>query len=272
MLHQIPDIAEPAWLTNLTVEKMLDDVFPLQSILRNSLYYPSSGFDGDPVKYLGGNLLSFVYVDYGFTREEFTNAIAKSGFVGYSKIATRFVKKQELIPIGWQPTLPIDNDEDPGRFQYFAKEPFCAWLLFQRAESVPVSHGPKRFSFLYLCADGVAAYQALFLANSTHPKAVAIIQPGIAFGHNWTDFENPKRIFARTVLENPSGTPDLLLYGGRGKRMRFRQSCWPDYDDLVCYLEKHDRGSVGVWRRSRTSVQPPSESPVSREMPLCRSD
>ena len=55
----------PLWLSRLTAESIQNGPFPLREILRSSLYYPASRFDGDPVKYLAGDIHSFVYVDYG---------------------------------------------------------------------------------------------------------------------------------------------------------------------------------------------------------------
>ncbi len=41
---------------------------PLRELLEGALYYPSSGTDGDPVKYMGTLIQSFVYTDYGASR------------------------------------------------------------------------------------------------------------------------------------------------------------------------------------------------------------
>ena len=34
-----------------------DDEYPFGDVLRDSLHYPASGFDGRPVRFLAGNLL-----------------------------------------------------------------------------------------------------------------------------------------------------------------------------------------------------------------------
>ena len=149
-------------------------------ILKNSLYYPASGFDGDPVKFFAGNIHSFVYADCGRSEEELLQALANPGFLGYEPITTRLVTAQEL---NW-PELPGYLNETPidGNLELFiglgwVKQPFCSWTVFQRCDDRPPSHGPARFSFLFLCADGAAAYQALYVANAVAPKAIAIIQP-----------------------------------------------------------------------------------------------
>ena len=250
MLPQLPEISIPKWLENLSTESIMDGRFPLREVLRSSLYYPSSGFDGDPVRYLAGNILSFIYVDYGYGDEEFMDALSAHGFRGYDLLAVRFVTEEELTPRGWRPTPPNSADGDPPRASRRDQiTPFCVWSVFQRHEDAWVGHGPFRFSLLYLCADGVAAFQALYTANSAVPKGVAIIQPGYGFGGNYTDFANPEHIFARSVLGNPSGQPKLLLYGGFGSRDLYRQSCWPNYPIQLCFVDKTGGGSIGIWSK-----------------------
>lgn len=259
MLDQLPEIAVPTWLSDLSPATIINEPFPLHELLHDSLYYPSSGFDGAPVHYLAGNILSFIYVDYGHSHAEFISALNNSGFIGYDLVAIRSVTEPELTPNGWQPVPPTRSDgRDPSSEDYrrFIKKPFCSWAVFQRREDVQVSHGPSRFSLLYLCADGVAAFQALYVANSAFPKAVAVIQPGHGFGGNWTDYTNPELIFARSVLGNPSGQPEILLYGGYGECDYYREPCWPDYQTHLCFVDKDraDGGSIGIWSRNAHSV------------------
>lgn len=96
----------------------------------------------------------------------------------------------------------------------------------------------------------MAAFQALYVANSAVPKAVAVIQPGHAFGRNWTDYTSPKQLLAKSVLGNPSGQPEILLYGGYGRREFYLEPCWPDYRTQVRFVDKAGGGSIGVWLKS----------------------
>lgn len=242
MIEQLPPATqhENDWLSNVDPETMNETSFPLREVLQNSLYYPSSSFDGDPISSLAGNIVSFVYVDYGRSRNDFDAALSNPGFRGYQIVASRDVSEKELTPHGWNPSFPSQIDMNPSKYQSWMKAPFCSWNIMQRSDDMPDSHGPHRFSLLYLCADGVAAFQALYIANNVFPMAVAIIQPGHGFGMNWTNFEDPKQLLARTVLENPAGKPDFLLYGGYGRRRDFYlKPCWPDYPEQVCFLQKN---------------------------------
>ncbi|MEI6599913.1 MAG: hypothetical protein WCN21_05540 [Comamonadaceae bacterium] len=250
MLRQLQAIEVPDWLTKLTPETIKNGPFPLRELLIDSLYYPSCGFDADPIKHFGGNVLSFVYVDYGHTRDALMSALR---FSGYDLVGSRFVSEEELAPDGWRPLDLRPMDEDPLRYQAHIKTPFCLWAVFQRRSDRPITHGPMRFSLLYVCADGVATFLALYVTNLVAPKAIAVIQPGHAFGYNWTDFTNPGRIFARSVLENPAGLPEMLLYGGIGNCCRdwYREPCWPSYQVLVRRFRKTRSGAIGVWSRGR---------------------
>lgn len=249
MLAQLPIIPVPLWLANLSPASILEDPFPLQSLLQDSLYYPSSGFDGDPVMYLVGNILSFIYVDYGYTRDRLEKELKENGFRGYNVLASRSVMKRELTPHGWRPVPPDASEDDPSREIDWIKEPYCVWSVLERRESVSDRNRPARFSLLYLCADGVAAFQALYVANSAVPKAVAIIQPGHGFGRNWTDFKDRGGVFARSVMDNPNGQPELLLDGGMGPRDFYREPCWPEYGQLVRIVDKKNYdGSIGIWK------------------------
>ena len=128
------------------------------------------------------------------------------------------------------------------------KKPFATWAVFQRDNGLDSEHGAERFSLLYVCADGVAAFQAMYVSNNCYPLGIAIIQPGTGFGMNWTDFTDPTKSLAKALLNNPAGKPQILLYGGIGKRSFYRETCWPKYSNHVCFLEKKGGGSIGVWR------------------------
>jgi len=250
MIKELGALRIPDWLRQLTAEAIQRDGFPLQDILNDSVYYPSSGIDGDPIKYLAGNTFSFVYVDHGKSRQEMRKAL-NDGFRGYSILLSRDVEEKELTPNGWEPDLPQAADGNPRECEDFRKSPFAIWAVMERQDDYCGDHGPKRFSLLYVCADGVAGYQAIYKSNGAAAKYLAIIQPGHAFGGNWTDYEDPDLIFARTVLGNPAGTPDVLLYGGIGKKAHYKNACWPNYAHHICFLQKDGGGTIGVWQANK---------------------
>ena len=248
MTDKLPKLQYPQWLRGITKPHAEEGQFPLHDLLKDSLYYPAAGFDGLPVEHLAGNFYSFIYVDYSISHDRLKEEVEERGFLGYSPIICREVSEQELAPNGW--TLPPlkEGDGDPSKHRELIVKPYCLWYVFERDEDRSESHGPSRFSLLYLCADGVAAFHALYTCNKQHPKAVAVIQPGTGWGGNWTNFEDPEKIFARTVLGNPSGKPELLLFGGIGSHEFYEETCWPDYSKQIHWFDKEDDGKVGIWK------------------------
>lgn len=247
MFINLPALAEPSWLKDVSSETIKMS-FPVGDILQQSLYYPAAGLDGDPIAALAGNFLSFVYVDYGVGQDDFLNALRSPGFRGYEILAQRSISQQELVPHGWTPKPPTPEDGDPLRYSSWIQKPFCEWVIFERSQGYRDDHGPRRLSLLYLAADGVASFQALYLGNGQCPGGVAVIQPGHGLGMNWTNFENQNGPFGRAVLTNPAGKPDVLLFGGAGPRRFYRDTCWPEFSQSRGFLGIQHR-NIGVWRR-----------------------
>jgi len=71
MIDSLPKPAIPQWLESILDNSERNSKFNLSNILTDSLYYPSAGLDGTPVKFLAGNVYSFIFVDYGTNKEDF---------------------------------------------------------------------------------------------------------------------------------------------------------------------------------------------------------
>ena len=247
MIPELPEQAMPDWLTDVDPDL---GPLPIRDVLISSVYYPSCGFDGSPVQYLGGNFHSFIYVNYGVERQQMISNLGT--FKGYSLLASRDVTPDELTPYGWTPTFPTPEDGNPQSHAGWIKPPFGVWSVLERTEEYGPEHGPDRFSLLYIGGDGVATFQALYHGNKVAPAVVAVIQPGHGFGGNWTDFEDPAKIFGRSVLGNPAGAPEFLLFGGwvnsPSERHFYEHPCWPQYSVQVRRLT--DYGSLRLWARA----------------------
>ena len=247
MIDQLEPMETPKWLLELTAEKVKNGALPLRDILQDSLYYPGAGSDGKPVKWVGGNVYSFVYTDYMVSRDRFLADLNTEGrnFEGYRTLGWRDLTIEELAPKGWKSIKPKLSDGNPNRWREHFAKPFGIWAVLERIEDFDATHGPERFSLLYLCSDGVAGYQALYNSNGFKPKVLFLIQHG--FGCNWTNFEDPEKILARSVRDNPAGMPDYLI----GRFADGGQSYWPtDYPgtSLVNLWGGH---GFGLWRSRR---------------------
>jgi hypothetical protein len=241
VLAELPTPDLPPWLA--AAGNPLG-ALPIQSVLEGSVYYPACGVDGDPIKYLGGNFHSFVYVDYGVGRRALQDELET--FRGYRVFASRPVREQELVPQGWTPRFPKGYVPQRSPLRSWIKQPFAEWILYERLGSFPETHGPPRFSLLYIGGDGAASYQALYHGNDATPAVVVVIRPGTGFGGNWTDFRSRHDILAWSVLDAiPERRVRWLLDDAHSSSAAVEGPSWPEFGNQVCAL----RTDLCLWER-----------------------
>jgi hypothetical protein len=226
--------------------------FNLNEVLKDSLFYPACKFDGSPIKHAAdfGKLNSFVYVDYGVTEENLQQEIM-NGFKGYKLSNNQRISQECLVPNGVSYVVSPDNNEYRSISDEYNPDnnpPFCRWYIFEREEGYSDDHGPKIFSLLYLCSDGAAAFQNLYISNKIKPKVIAIIQPGHGCGGNWTNYFDRKSILARSVFYNEQLVPDFLLTLEDGRSANQENSCWPEFGERVKSING-SRYSGAIWKK-----------------------
>ena len=238
-------------IDSLTSDEIQNGKFPLEELLENSLYYPSSGFDGGVVKHFSKEVQSFIFCDYATSKVKLLDALDK--FHGYRIFASRPLSLLEVYPKGYaiQPP-PNFNLKEYTKYKEIQSEPFVHWAVYERVDNFDETHGPKRFSLLYIGGEGVAAYQSLYWITMKTAKILAIIQPGTGFGGNWTDFKDKKSPLAWAVLTNTYGTPETIIYGGIGKN--YTDLNWDGYvsnKTISPYYHglSEPYGEVTVWIR-----------------------
>ncbi len=238
------------------VESAMSSPIPLMDLMRDSVFYPASGLDGDPLRHLGSYFSSFIFADYGYQVED---VMATFNDDGWNRFAYpwKLVAKRRII----ESELPLDQwhlnsagfNEGGNRTEISrkAKPPFAVWAVFHR--DVGDRHRPQLASLLFLGFEAVTAFQNLYITNSLTPACIAVIQPSDPMGSNWTDFVDPDLILAQAVLQNPVGMPQYLLYGGRGKPEWYQDPCWPVYNRLLAWplaRRQQREGALGLWKRS----------------------
>ncbi len=172
----------PVWLRdwNPAARVSMSDFFASRVV-----FYPGSGTDGQPVQFFGTRHAAhcFVYADYGITRDHVRTELGEGGhpFAGYRRAGHIDLLESDLAPNGWTPHIRPEVLQHPLGASYAFVE------ILERRPGFGEAHGPKRLAILFICADGVAAYDALFCqTNRTAPYAVVIQDHG--FGDNWTKF------------------------------------------------------------------------------------
>ena len=244
------------WINKLSKEDIKSQPIPIVNLLMDSFYYPSSGFDGGIVKDCNTkardlNIQSFIYCDYATGNEAFDKM--QNTFVGYQVFESKTVKQEELTPTGWRPQLPPNfNKNEYLQYKEDWKKPFANWTVYEREADKTELHGPERFSVLYIGGEGIATFQALYWTHKISPKAIAIIQPGTAFGLNWTNFSNKDGHLAWVINNNPAGQPQYIYYGGYGKN--YTDLDWQNYTEIRLispYYCNRDgiMGEVRVYRK-----------------------
>ncbi|MFM7169139.1 MAG: hypothetical protein ACKO3T_28200 [Planctomycetaceae bacterium] len=216
MLTCLPELNCPDWLQAVQGNGMMR--FCVQNLLKNSLFYPCCQFDGTPVKFLGGNVFSFVYADHAQDSESLQAHLARrqNMFRGYTLLASQVVCVRDF----WQPDMLHHDRFDPELNEIDS----ATWLVFQRLPNFTWQHGPERFSLLYIHGDGILAYQALYVQHRVQPLVFALIQPGNA-ANTIAAFGNDDCQLAGIMRQN--GFPAYFLSGGYGEDMTDRDSAWP---------------------------------------------
>lgn len=151
------------------------------------VFYPGSGTDGQPVEYFGIRHAAhcFIFVDYGITQNHLLQELGDSGhpFEGYECAGRCDINVRDLALKRWphvQPDGALRGPDAPGEAYAFIE-------ILERRPAFNDSHGPKRLAILFLCADGVEAYDALFCqTKAAVPFAVVLQDHG--FSGNWTRF------------------------------------------------------------------------------------
>lgn len=236
----------PQWLRSAS----LGGPLPIDDILDGCTYYPASGLDGlifSRVWRRAAPCYSFVYVDYGISRKNLDDALTRpierggEGLLGYRPAFRRQISRPELERPGHRPIVQLSQAEQRRAAQMYkmvariagpadvAGAAYCEWVVFDRLPEFGEDHGPERLSLLFLFADGVAAYDALFVARQAIPRTVIVKQPGHGFGGNYTNFFDHDGPLRRAVLTG-GRSPEYLVFGGLGELDSYRARIWSDYE------------------------------------------
>lgn len=251
----------PSWLNSYRV----GDPINLSDVFQDSIYYPACGFDGDVMSLCMGYSHSFVYVDnlslwssvgkndvYEFINLSNTfgafNKVFQAEFTKSQLIGEHIFNKEELCYADGDPTEGLPPKEFFAILTIF--EPKIGNRTYAHSDRATKLHVYEPLAFLYVCDDGCFAYQDFYYSHNVKPKGVAIIQPGDAFGGNWTSYYARDKVFGRMVMNHKVGTPEVLITGGRDSRGGyFRKKIWPEYSEKLYYSRLEQKG-LAVWARS----------------------
>ena len=192
--------AMPTWLKNYCPGYKLD----FNEILSHRVvYYPGSYTDGQAVRTFNKAHYThtYVYVDYMLKKETLREELYKDeAFKGYKLIDLREVSENELLPGGWvQHYRPSQEEIDAARSHLRDEMPYCLLAILEREEGYTEEHGAERFAIIFLYADGIATYDALFINRGKAPDVLLFQDHG--FGCNYDAF-GTGGIMEKIAIEN----------------------------------------------------------------------
>jgi hypothetical protein len=155
------------------------------------VYYPGSGTDRQPVKLFGSTHSAhcFVYADYGVDRPTVEAELEHPGhrFRGYHTVARVNLTERDFSPRGWTPHVgPAEVARE--RYPSALASAFGFLEVLERDQERDDGHGARRLAILFLGADGIAAYDALFCQEDSVSAPFALVLQDHGFGGNYDRF------------------------------------------------------------------------------------
>ncbi len=250
----------PKWLDQFSGEESIN----FEDVFSNSIYYPACGFDADVLNLCMGYSHSFVYVDnlslttsmdkkviydfinlsniFGAYKPIFQAEYSKNDLIGQSIFTKEFLKYGD-----GNPDLGLPSKDFFAILTIFI--PKGGNRIFTHSDRSIYLHIYEPFAFLYVCDDGCFSYQKFYYSHNRTAKGVAIIQPGDAFGGNWTSYYDRSKVFGRIVMNNPAGVPEILVSGGKDSRGGyFRKQIWGEYNKRM-YYSRLERKGIAIWMK-----------------------
>jgi hypothetical protein len=202
----------PIWLS--TLESL--DVIPVKDLLSDSVYYPASYFDWQPIQAFAGFSYSFIYVDPAIKESDIPE------IDGYEKIYSRKVRSGEVSFNSYSALNATETDGSLRTLNNKFISPFSdkenylgIWSIYEKTSGSNWGN-PDRISVLLIPAEGIDTYQALYYSNNTKPALIFMVA---SVWGNWTEFEKIDGFFNRVVLSNPAGHPDFLVSQERSRQI-----------------------------------------------------
>ena len=183
----------PEWLREFQPGKSR----PLADFLKSRIvYYPGSGIDGDPVEVFGASHSAhcFGYADYWLSKEEVTKELHAHGFRGYNVLdEVSFSEREVMSAVHWSKQFLTEEERAAAAKgtatmrSYTHPEPYALLAVLERKPDFGDDHGPERLAILFLGADGIATYEAIF-ASGNAPQFFGFLLQDHGFGGNYDCF------------------------------------------------------------------------------------
>ena len=206
----------PTWLREFQPGKSR----PLADFLKSRIvFYPGSEIDGHPVEVFGAShgAHCFIYADYWLSEERLRRELREHGFFGYDILdEISFPENEIMATVRWNRHFlsPDELREAAKGTAQMRKinhpKPYALLVILERQARFDDDHGPERLAILFLGADGIATYEAIF-ANGNAAEPFGMLLQDHGFGGNYNCFG--KGGFLEKIIERSGVSPMFILAG-----------------------------------------------------------
>ena len=177
----------PKWLREYREGSRLDRQAFLSSRI---VFYPGSGFDGHAVKLFGSTNAAhfFIYADYSLTERAIMRELLENhpgGLGGYRLLGNVGMVHTELISRHWCRHV---NYPEQSQNRFPKRSPFASVAVLEGANDHKDDYGPQRLAVLFLHADGIATYDAIFCQGNGMRALFGLMLQDHGFGGNYDRF------------------------------------------------------------------------------------
>lgn len=194
---------------------------PLSEFLQSRIvYYPGGRTDWHPLEVFGGSHSAhcFVYADYWLSEDELHTELQERGIDGYELLDEVSLSESEVMdamPPNYSRFLSQEElrqaAEGTRNFrEYIHPKPYALLLILERKSGYGDDYGPGRIAILYLGADGIATYSAMF-AGRKAPHLFGFLLQDHGWGGNYDRFG--KGGLLEKIIERSKVSPDFVLAG-----------------------------------------------------------
>lgn len=181
----------PAWLANF---KSGDSFHAKDFLASRVVFYPGSATDGHAIKLFGSTYSAhcFVYVDYMISKEEMVRTLEHPlhSVMGYKTLSRIELQMSDLTPNGWRQHIDYRAELGGRPWTYNQAQSYGFIEILERKDDFGDDHGPARLAILFLGADGIATYDALFCQRNGTPPPFGMLLQDHGFGGNYDSFGN----------------------------------------------------------------------------------
>lgn len=253
MITEISKIEPPKWLTTN------DFAFNLKQVVTDSLFCPHSDLNCNIISIFFENVYSFIYADFGIQRDSTLEFFDKQIFIDFKIIYHESLEYQDFDYFGLEedqdhPNNPFDLENHPfsDELPYFElhqkdHQNYFEWMIFENSSG-------KRFSLLFMSAEPLAVYFALYNLMECAPKVVAVENGLISFDLV-ADYEDENDLFGQLILNKLPYVPDKVVLP-EYLMLSDNIDEWESYPNKVCDI--NDR--LILWGKKKLEDESDRES------------